>query len=82
MARARNDQRTADAQTRAASRKGRIDDESRRRLGQNLRLFYASVLEQPLPERFTRLLDDLSANAPDASDASQDPDMTSREGSS
>lgn len=42
----------------------RIEDPARRRIGQNLRLLYASVLSQPLPERFTRLLDELSATPP------------------
>ncbi|GJD96868.1 NepR family anti-sigma factor [Methylobacterium iners] len=34
--------------------------ETRARLGRNLRLLYAPVLEQPLPERFSRLLDTLA----------------------
>lgn len=85
MTRENDDRREAAATKRAALRKGRIDDASRRRLGQNLRLFYASVLEQPLPERFTQLLAELSAQgstaALAATDTSQDTDSTSREGS-
>ena len=47
----------------AGAPRGRIDAEARQRLGRNLRLLYTSVLDAPLPERFTRLLDDLSAAA-------------------
>ncbi len=36
-----------------------LEEVARRRLGRNLRLLYAGVLNQPLPERFTRLLDEL-----------------------
>lgn len=39
----------------------RLDGESRRRIGRNLRLLYGDVLSQPLPERFEALLADLSA---------------------
>jgi hypothetical protein len=37
-----------------------LDAETRGRIGRNLRLLYAPVLEQPLPERFSRLLDTLA----------------------
>lgn len=40
-----------------------IDAVARRRLGLNLRLFYAGVLNEPLPERFTQLLTELSRNS-------------------
>ncbi len=39
----------------------RLDAESRRRIGRNLRVLYGDVLSQPLPERFAALLADLSA---------------------
>ena len=35
--------------------------EARRRIGRNLRLLYADVLHQPLPDRFAILLDSLSS---------------------
>ena len=35
--------------------------EARRRIGRDLRLLYAGVLNQPLPERLTRLVDELAA---------------------
>ncbi|WP_147047061.1 NepR family anti-sigma factor [Methylobacterium gnaphalii] len=35
--------------------------EARRRIGRGLRLLYAGVLNQPLPERLTRLVDVLAA---------------------
>jgi hypothetical protein len=38
-----------------------LDREARRRIGRNLRLLYADVLNQPLPDRFTALLDSLSS---------------------
>ncbi|GEP00445.1 NepR family anti-sigma factor [Methylobacterium haplocladii] len=38
-----------------------IGADDRRRIGRNLRLLYGSVLDQPLPERFTRLIDELAA---------------------
>jgi len=37
--------------------------EARRRIGRNLRLLYADVLHQPLPDRFTALLDGLSSQS-------------------
>ncbi|GJE54914.1 MULTISPECIES: NepR family anti-sigma factor [Methylobacterium] len=40
---------------------GGIGADDRRRIGRNLRLLYGSVLDQPLPERFTRLIDELAA---------------------
>ena len=40
--------------------RARLDAAIRNCLGQNLRLLYAGVLDQPLPERFAQLLDDLS----------------------
>jgi len=39
-----------------------LDREARRRIGRNLRLLYADVLNQPLPDRFTALLDSLSSS--------------------
>ena len=48
----------------AAPGKARIDESARQRLGQNLRLLYTSVLNQPLPDRFKTLLDALSATPP------------------
>lgn len=39
----------------------RLDAESRRRIGRNLRLLYGDVLSQPLPARFAVLIADLSA---------------------
>lgn len=35
--------------------------EAQRRIGRDLRLLYAGVLNQPLPERLTRLVDELAA---------------------
>lgn len=35
--------------------------EARRRIGRNLRLLYAEVLNQPLPDRFDALLSELAA---------------------
>ena len=35
--------------------------EARRRIGRNLRLLYAEVLNQPLPDRFDALLTELAA---------------------
>ncbi|MCJ2081009.1 NepR family anti-sigma factor [Methylobacterium sp. J-090] len=37
--------------------------EARRRIGRDLRLLYADVLNQPLPDRFTALLDGLSSQS-------------------
>ncbi|KQP76999.1 hypothetical protein ASF41_04440 [Methylobacterium sp. Leaf111] len=37
--------------------------EARRRIGRNLRLLYAEVLNQPLPDRFDALLADLAARS-------------------
>jgi hypothetical protein len=37
--------------------------EARRRIGRNLRLLYAEVLSQPLPDRFDALLADLAARS-------------------
>ena len=37
--------------------------EARRRIGRNLRLLYAEVLNQPLPDRFDALLADLVARS-------------------
>ncbi len=45
----------------AGSSTGGIGDAGRRRIGRNLRLLYGGVLDQPLPERFTRLIDELAA---------------------
>lgn len=39
-----------------------LDREARRRIGRNLRLLYADILDQPLPDRFTALLDTLSSS--------------------
>lgn len=36
-------------------------EEARRRIGRNLRLLYAEILTEPLPERFETLLADLRA---------------------
>ncbi|WP_430912562.1 NepR family anti-sigma factor [Methylobacterium sp. sgz302541] len=41
----------------------RLDADARRRIGQGLRLHYASLVAQPLPERFTALLAELAASA-------------------
>lgn len=38
----------------------RLDRAAQARLGQSLRHYYASLTEQPLPERFTQLLEELS----------------------
>lgn len=38
----------------------RLDRAAQARLGQSLRLYYASLTEQPVPERFTRLLEEMS----------------------
>ena len=54
-----------------APAQGRIEEAARRRLGHNLRLLYASVLAQPLPERFTRLLDELAAQNTTTGDDTQ-----------
>jgi hypothetical protein len=40
-----------------------IGVDARRRIGRDLRLLYGSVLDQPLPERFTRLIDELAADS-------------------
>ncbi|MCJ2037026.1 NepR family anti-sigma factor [Methylobacterium sp. J-068] len=40
-----------------------MSPEARRRIGRNLRLLYAEVLNQPLPERFGALLADLAARS-------------------
>lgn len=57
--------RAAAVAEKAVARPGRasppLDRESRRRIGRNLRLLYADVLNQPLPDRFTALLDGLSS---------------------
>lgn len=37
-----------------------IDGEARHRIGRNLKLLYADVLTQPMPERFEALLADLA----------------------
>ena len=37
-----------------------LDREARRRIGRNLRLLYADILDMPLPDRFGALLADLS----------------------
>ncbi|KQP93325.1 hypothetical protein ASF60_15460 [Methylobacterium sp. Leaf113] len=37
--------------------------EARRRIGRNLRLLYAEVLQQPLPDRFDALLADLATRS-------------------
>ena len=37
--------------------------EARRRIGRDLRLLYADVLNQPLPDRFAALLDGLSSQS-------------------
>jgi hypothetical protein len=41
----------------------RMTVEARRRIGRNLRLLYAEVLDQPLPDRFDALLADLAARS-------------------
>lgn len=51
----------AAASPRAGQASPPLDRESRRRIGRNLRLLYADVLNQPLPDRFTALLDSLSS---------------------
>lgn len=43
--------------------RNRIDEAARRRLGRDLRLLYASVLNQPLPDRFMRLVEELDAES-------------------
>ncbi|WP_156648297.1 NepR family anti-sigma factor [Methylobacterium sp. Leaf108] len=48
---------------RPARDQGPIDAEARHRIGRNLKLLYADVLTQPLPERFETLLADLSASS-------------------
>lgn len=50
--------------TAAPARVARLGPEARRRIGWNLRLLYADVLEQPMPARLAGLLADLSG--PDA----------------
>lgn len=45
------------------ARSPRIDAEARRRIGRNLRVLYADILNQPLPERFEALLAALAAPA-------------------
>lgn len=37
-----------------------IDGEARHRIGRNLKLLYADILTQPMPERFDALLADLA----------------------
>ena len=37
-----------------------IDGEARHRIGRNLKLLYADILTQPMPERFEALLADLA----------------------
>jgi len=46
-----------------------LDRESRRRIGRNLRLLYADILNQPLPDRFTALLDSLSSSSDSREDS-------------
>ena len=45
----------------AVARPGPLDTETRRRRGRNLRLLYAPVLAEPVPQRFADLLAALSA---------------------
>lgn len=45
---------------REPSCRGKIETEVRQRIGRNLRLLYADLLSEPLPERFTNLLIDLA----------------------
>ncbi|HEX8416148.1 MAG TPA: NepR family anti-sigma factor [Methylobacterium sp.] len=42
---------------------GPLDAETRRRIGRNLRLLYAPVLAEPVPERFAALVAALSSPA-------------------
>lgn len=50
-------------------KRGRIDALARQRLGLSLRLYYADIRDQPLPERFTQLLEKLSLPSSDEEDA-------------
>lgn len=50
-------------------KRGRIDALARQRLGLSLRLYYADIRDQPLPERFTQLLEKLSHPSSDEEDA-------------
>lgn len=45
---------------RKARSRGPIDAHAQGRIGRNLRLLYADVLTQPLPDRLTALLADLA----------------------
>ncbi len=61
--------RGSDREPAALPKRGRIDARARYRLGLSLRLYYADLLEQPLPERFTQLLDKLTLAPSDEEDA-------------
>lgn len=45
---------------REPSYRGEIEAEVRQRIGRNLRLLYADLLSEPLPERFANLVADLA----------------------
>ena len=47
----------------SVERPGPLDAETRRRIGRNLRLLYAPVLAEPVPERFAALVAALSSPA-------------------
>lgn len=57
------DRQGPDPQTTQAGRKAglRLDANARNRIGRGLRLHYASLLAQPLPDRFEALLADLAS---------------------
>ncbi|GJD44488.1 hypothetical protein AFCDBAGC_2355 [Methylobacterium cerastii] len=42
---------------------GRLDAETRRRIGRSLRVLYAGLLAQPIPERFEALVAELAARS-------------------
>lgn len=45
---------------RGQPRRPRLDPSAQTQLGRSLRLYYASLTAQPLPARFTRLVEQLS----------------------
>ncbi|MGU3361259.1 NepR family anti-sigma factor [Methylobacterium sp. M6A4_1b] len=53
---------TPSPQVRTGPGEAGMTAEARRRIGRNLRLLYAEVLNQPLPGRFDALLADLAAS--------------------
>lgn len=53
-----NEQRSHESENRNPPR---LSSEVRNQLGQRLRAVYASLMRQPVPERFIRLLEELEA---------------------